>query len=160
MALEKYKGKRDFTKTPEPEVKNISTNQNRFVVQEHNASQLHWDFRLEMPESLGSDAVVLKSWAVPKGIPKEINEKKLAVEVEDHPVDYIDFEGVIPEGSYGAGTVKIWDKGKYELIKRDEKVIEVVLSGEKVGGRYSLVKTYGYGGRNTWLLIKNAPKGV
>lgn len=160
MALEKYKGKRDFTKTPEPEVKNISTNQNRFVVQEHDASQLHWDFRLEMTETPDSDAVVLKSWAVPKGLPKEINEKKLAVEVEDHPVDYIDFEGVIPEGSYGAGMVKIWDKGKYELLKRDEKVIEVVLSGEKVSGRYSLVKTHGYGGRNTWLLIKNAPKGV
>jgi DNA ligase D-like protein (predicted 3'-phosphoesterase) len=160
MTLEKYKGKRDFTKTPEPEAKSISAGQNRFVVQEHNASQLHWDFRLEMPETLDSGTIVLKSWAVPKGIPKEINEKKLAVEVEDHPVNYIDFEGIIPEGSYGAGIVKIWDKGKYELLKRDKKVIEVILKGKVLDGRYSLVKTYGYGGRNTWLLIKNAPKGA
>jgi len=160
MALEKYKGKRDFTRTPEPESAVASGGQNRFVVQEHDATNLHWDFRLEMSETLDSTEIVLKSWAVPKGIPKEINEKKLAVEVEDHPVSYIDFEGIIPEGSYGAGTVKIWDKGKYELLKRDEKVIEVVLSGEKLDGRYSLVKTQGYGGRNTWLLIKNAPKSV
>lgn len=160
MALEKYKGKRDFSKTPEPESVEASGGQGRFVVQEHNASQLHWDFRLEMSETLDSHEIVLKSWAVPKGIPKEINEKKLAVEVEDHPVSYIDFEGVIPEGSYGAGTVKIWDAGKYELLKRDEKVIEVILSGKRLDGRYSLVKTHGYGGRNTWLLIKNAPKSV
>lgn len=160
MALEKYKGKRDFTKTPEPEGDTLPSAQSRFVVQEHNASQLHWDLRLEMAESPDSDTIVLKSWAVPKGIPKEINEKKLAVGVEDHPVDYIDFEGDIPEGSYGAGTVRIWDKGKYELLKRDEKVIEVTLRGDKLDGRYSLVKTHGYGGRNTWLLIKNAPKGA
>lgn len=160
MALAKYKGKRDFEKTSEPEGGSLEKGQNRFVVQEHDATNLHWDFRLEMPETLDSPEIVLKSWAVPKGIPKEINEKKLAVEVEDHPVSYIDFEGIIPEGSYGAGTVKIWDKGKYELLKRDEKVIEVVLSGEKLDGRYSLVKTHGYGGRNTWLLIKNAPKSV
>lgn len=160
MALEKYKKKRNFSNTSEPEADDTSKSQNRFVVQEHDASNLHWDFRLEMTETQDSNAVVLKSWAVPKGIPKEINEKKLAIEVEDHPVSYVDFEGKIPEGSYGAGTVKIWDKGKYELLKRDEKVIEVILNGEKADGRYSLVKTHGYGGRNTWLLIKNAPKSV
>jgi len=159
MALEKYKEKRNFAKTPEPEVQDISEGQNRFVVQEHHASQLHWDFRLEMAEGLKSPNVVLKSWAVPKGLPENIGDKRLAVAVEDHPVDYISFEGVIPEGSYGAGTVKIWDKGKYELIKRDSKVIELILSGEKMKGRYTLIKTSGYG-RNSWLITKNTPKGV
>lgn len=159
MALEKYKEKRDFAKTSEPEAKAKELGQNRFVVQEHNASQLHWDFRLEMTESLDSYAIVLKSWAVPKGLPENIGDKKLAVEVEDHPVSYIDFEGVIPEGSYGAGTVKIWDSGEYELIKRDEKVIEFILKGKKLTGRYTLIKTKGYG-RNSWLITKNTPKGV
>jgi len=159
MTLEKYKEKRNFAKTPEPEVQDISEGQNRFVVQEHHASQLHWDFRLEMAEGLKSPNVVLKSWAVPKGLPENIGDKRLAVAVEDHPVDYISFEGVIPEGSYGAGTVKIWDKGKYELIKRDSKVIELILSGEKMKGRYTLIKTSGYG-RNSWLITKNTPKGV
>ncbi len=158
MSLEKYKQKRDFKETPEPEPAASSKGASRFVIQEHHASHLHYDFRLEMPEEAGSQTIVLKSWAVPKGIPKEINEKKLAVQVEDHPVDYIGFEGIIPEGSYGAGTVKIWDSGQYELLKRDNKVIEVILNGKKASGRYSLVKTRGYGGRNTWLLIKNAPK--
>lgn len=160
MALEKYKEKRNFGRTPEPEAKNSKSGQGRFVVQEHNASHLHWDFRLEMAESLDSDVIVLKSWAVPKGIPEEVGEKRLAVEVEDHPVDYIDFEGEIPEGSYGAGTVKIWDSGKYEIIKRDEKVIEFTLDGKKAKGRYTLVKTRGYSGKNSWLIIKNTPKGV
>ncbi|MDO8507888.1 MAG: DNA polymerase ligase N-terminal domain-containing protein [bacterium] len=160
MALEKYKEKRNFTKTPEPEAKAVKGGQGRFAVQEHHASQLHWDFRLEMAEDLNSDTIVLKSWAVPKGIPEEVGEKRLAVEVEDHPVDYIDFEGEIPEGSYGAGAVKIWDSGKYELIKRDEKIIEFILEGKKAKGRYTLIKTSGYGGKNSWLIIKNTPKGV
>ncbi len=159
MALEKYQEKRDFKKTSEPGAKEPKESLNRFVVQEHHASQLHWDFRLEMTEAIDSGSIVLKSWAVPKGLPQSIGDKKLAVEVEDHPVDYIDFEGVIPEGSYGAGTVKIWDSGEYELIKRDEKVIEIVLSGKKLIGRYALIKTKGYG-RNSWLITKNTPKGV
>lgn len=160
MVLEKYKEKRDFTKTPEPEAKKVSSGKNRFVVQEHHASHLHWDFRLEMAEGLDSETIVLKSWAVPKGMPEEIGEKRLAVAVEDHPVDYIDFEGIIPEGSYGAGIVKIWDKGKYELIKRDEKVIEFILDGKKARGRYTLIKTQGYVGKKSWLITKNTPKGV
>jgi len=158
MSLEKYKEKRNFDVTPEPKADSVPVGGNRFVIQEHNASHLHWDFRLEMPENSDFGDVVLKSWAVPKGIPRDINEKKLAVQVEDHPVSYINFEGEIPEGSYGAGTVRIWDSGTYELLKRDGKVIEFVLEGAKANGRHSLVKTSGYGGRNTWLLIKNAPK--
>lgn len=159
MALEKYKGKRDFVKTPEPEARKTSNGQNRFVVQEHHASHLHWDFRLEMSDSLDSQTIVLKSWAIPKGMPGLVGEKRLSVEVEDHPVDYIDFEGIIPEGNYGAGVVNIWDKGKYELIKRDERVIEVLLNGKKANGRYTLIKTKGYGGKKSWLIIKNTPKG-
>ncbi|RJO62301.1 3'-phosphoesterase [candidate division WS5 bacterium] len=160
MALEKYQEKRDFKKTPEPEALAKKGTRNRFVIQEHHASHLHFDFRLEMTENKDSGQIVLKSWAVPKGLPEKINEKRLAVEVEDHPVDYINFEGVIPEGSYGAGTVKIWDSGKYDLIKRDDKLVEFILRGEKLKGRYTLIKTRGYGGRNSWLIIKNAPKGV
>lgn len=160
MALEKYKQKRDFAKTPEPKAESGVSEKKRFVVQEHHASHLHWDFRLEMPERVDGGDIVLKSWAVPKGIPEKIGDKKLAIEVEDHPVSYIDFEGVIPEGSYGAGVVKVWDSGKYELLKRDDKVIEFVLNGEVLTGRYTLIKTSGYGGKNSWLITKNTPKGV
>ncbi len=160
MSLEKYKKKRDFGKTPEPKAKAPDKGLNRFVVQEHDASHLHYDFRLEMPAEPGAKEIVLKSWAVPKGLPQEIGDKKLALSVEDHPVDYIDFEGVIPEGNYGAGTVKIWDKGTYNLLVRTDKLVEFELAGEKLHDRYSLVKT-NYGNReNSWLIIKNAPKGV
>lgn len=160
MSLEKYKEKRDFKKTPEPQAKNPTRSLNRFVVQEHHASHLHYDFRLEMPETEESKTIVLKSWAVPKGLPEKIGDKKLALQVEDHPVNYIDFEGIIPEGSYGAGLVKIWDKGSFQLLNRTDKLIEFILSGQKLNGRYSLVKT-NYGGRqNSWLIIKNSPKTV
>lgn len=160
MALEKYKKKRNFAKTPEPRAKIRSGIQSRFVVQEHHASHLHYDFRMEMSESLASKNIVLKSWAVPKGMPVKVGEKRLAIEVEDHPVDYIDFQGVIPEGSYGAGTVKIWDTGSYDLVKRDNKVIEFILDGKKVKGRYTLIKTKGYGGKNSWIITKNTPKDI
>ncbi len=160
MSLEKYKKKRDFGKTPEPQAKAPDKGLGRFVVQEHDASHLHYDFRLEMTAEPDSKEIVLKSWAVPKGLPQEIGDKKLALSVEDHPVDYIGFEGVIPEGNYGAGTVKIWDKGTYTLFGRTDKLVEFELAGEKLHGRYSLVKT-NYGNReNSWLIIKNAPKGV
>ena len=103
-----------------------------FVVQEHDASHLHWDFRLEMDG-------VLKSWAVPKEPPTRPGLRRLAVQVEDHQLDYIDFEGIIPEGEYGAGTVKIWDRGTYTLesVKLDKLVFE--LSGRKMKGRYVLL---------------------
>jgi DNA ligase D-like protein (predicted 3'-phosphoesterase) len=117
----------------------------RFVVHEHHATRLHWDFRLEMDG-------VLKSWAVPKGPPEEPGVKRLAVEVEDHPLDYIDFHGVIEEG-YGAGTVDIWDEGTYELLRREDKLLVLLLNGSRLSGRYKMVFT-GYGGGKGWLLIK------
>lgn len=155
MVLEEYKRKRRFEKTTEPKPKKSKDNGSSFVIQRHNAQNLHYDFRLEHEG-------VLASWAVPKGPPEKIGDKKLAIRTEDHPVAYKDFEGDIPKGEYGAGHVAIWDSGDYELIKWDEKddgVIEFILSGKKMTGRYSLVKTKGYGGnKESWLLIKNKPK--
>ena len=116
---------------------------NRFVVQEHQARNLHWDFRLEKEG-------VLKSWAVPKGVPEKKLIKRLAIQVEDHEVSYIDFEGKIDEGEYGAGSVKIWDEGTYMLESESEKAIVFELTGKRVKGRYSLVHLK----KNQWLLIK------
>lgn len=120
----------------------------RFVVQEHQASHLHWDFRLEMEGAL-------KSWALPKGFPLKAGEKRLAVEVEDHPLDYINFEGEIPEGEYGAGKVLIWDKGTYELLEKKEGKLRVSLSGLKARGIYHLIKTNYLPKRNSWLIFKS-----
>ena len=119
-----------------------------FVIQEHFASHHHFDFRIEMDG-------VLKSWAVPKGIPEKKGEKHLAVEVEDHPIEYADFEGEIPEGYYGAGIVKIWDKGEYNLIKKEKKKIEFELNGEKIKGKYILLFFKKDKGKNLWLIFKN-----
>lgn len=117
-----------------------------FVVHEHHARRLHWDLRLEMEG-------VLRSWAVPKGMPLEPGVRRLAVEVEDHPLDYIDFEGEIPEGDYGAGTVGIWDRGAYELESRSEGALSVRFEGERLRGRYKLVKT-GFSGGKGWLVFR------
>jgi len=117
----------------------------RLVVQEHHARRLHWDLRLEMDG-------VLKSWAVPKGIPLEPGVKRLAIQTEDHPLEYADFEGVIPEGHYGAGVVRIWDSGEYELVERTDDKIVFIARGEKVRGKYALVKMRG--SEKNWLLIK------
>jgi len=119
----------------------------RFVVQEHKATHLHWDFRLEMDG-------VLKSWAVPKEPPTMPGVKRLAVQVEDHALDYIDFEGSIPEGEYGAGTVRIWDSGTYELESRTPTRLTFRLTGSRMQGRYILVQT-GFGGQGkNWLLFQ------
>lgn len=115
----------------------------RFVIQEHHAKHLHWDFRLEKDG-------VLKSWAVPKGVPEEKAVKRLAIQVDDHELDYIDFEGTIPEGQYGAGTVKIWDKGTYQTESESPKRIVFELRGKRLKGRYSLVHLK----ENQWLLMK------
>lgn len=141
--LKKYQEKRKFSVTPEPIGEIQKTGQSRFVVQEHHASHLHYDFRLEMDG-------VLKSWAVPKGPPEVAGVKRLAVAVEDHPVGYIDFEGEIPEGQYGAGTVKIWDKGKFVLRSREPRAIKFELLGKKLKGDYALVNFK----EKNWLLYK------
>lgn len=115
-----------------------------FVIHEHDAKRLHWDLRLEMEG-------VLKSWAVPKEPPVEEGVKRLAIQVDDHPIEYGDFEGVIPEGMYGAGTVKIWDKGEFKLIEDKENSLTFELKGEKMVGKYSLIK---FKGKKQWLLFK------
>ena len=119
----------------------------RFVIQQHDASHLHFDFRLEMEG-------VLRSWAVPKGPSMDPTEKRLAVEVEDHPLEYIDFEGTIPEGEYGAGRVLIWDRGTYRLLERRNDKIIFFLEGEKLRGNFALVRLKRSKKGKDWLLIK------
>lgn len=160
-ALEKYNEKRDFKQTAEPEGKvKKSEKELIFVIQRHAASRLHYDFRLEM-------AGVLKSWAVPKGPSLNPADKRLAMEVEDHPYDYKDFEGSIPEGNYGAGEVEIWDHGTYEPLaetKNPEKELlselaagslKFVMHGRKLKGEFALVKLKNGRDENAWLLIKH-----
>ncbi len=149
--LKEYRSKRRFTKTTEPAGihKKKSSTRLRFVVQEHHASHLHYDFRLEMNG-------VLKSWAVPKGPSMDPKDKRLAIMVEDHPFEYKDFEGVIPAGNYGAGKVIIWDKGVYELIGKSSIAkghLSLILHGKKLRGEFSLVKLKDTK-QNSWLLIK------
>ncbi len=118
----------------------------KFVIQEHYASQHHFDFRLEMEG-------VARSWAVPKGLPDKKGQKRLAIAVEDHSVDYMDFEGHIPEGMYGAGEVRIWDNGEYELLKKESTEIKVKLKGNKVQGTFVLFE-FPKAGENAWLILK------
>ena len=145
--LNEYLKKRDFEITPEPSgsTKEKMSKQS-FVVQEHYASHLHYDLRLEKEG-------VLKSWAVPKGIPEKQGTKKLAIQTEDHPLEYAKFQGTIPKGQYGAGTVKIWDKGSLTVKKWESNKIEFILHGEKLEGNYVLVR-FKKGGEKNWLLIK------
>src|SRR3954470_5979112 len=154
MGLAEYKKKGDSRVTAEQSGKplpKLVKGACRFVIQKHDASRLHYDFRLEMDGGL-------KSWAVPKGLPWEKGEKHLAVEVEDHPVDYAAFEGIIPEGEYGGGTVMVWDEGTYtpdtmqsvsSSIHRGE--LKFTLKGKKLNGSWALVRTNG----RQWLLIKH-----
>jgi bifunctional non-homologous end joining protein LigD len=153
--LKNYREKRNFHRTPEPAGKRRKkTKKTIFVIQQHAARSNHFDFRLEMGN-------VLKSWAVPKGMPVEVAEKHLAVETEDHPLEYAGFEGKIPKGDYGAGKVKIWDKGSYRNIRKlsiresyENGQIEVVLNGRKAKGRYALIRTKFNNNPKNWLLIK------
>src|SRR5690606_6717045 len=161
MALKDYQAKRKFDETSEPKGKTKkSKNELIFVIQRHAASRLHYDFRLEM-------GGVLKSWAVPKGPSLDPKDKRLAMMVEDHPYDYKDFEGNIPEGNYGAGQVEIWDKGTYEPIEEtdlpDDKFFQKELksgslkfkmNGKKLKGEFALVKMKN-AENNAWLLIKH-----
>jgi bifunctional non-homologous end joining protein LigD len=132
VSLEEYWAKRDFSRTPEPRGGVKEAEGDMFVVQEHHASRLHWDLRLER-------AGVLKSWAVPKGPPEERGTRRLAVQTEDHPVEYAEFEGAIPEGEYGGGTISLWDRGEYETEKWREGEIIVRLRGERLEGRYCMI---------------------
>lgn len=143
MSLEEYKKKRDFDETSEPS--DGEEQENIFVVQEHWASNHHFDFRIEVDG-------VLKSWAVPKGVPEEEGNKRLAVATEDHPVSYASFEGTIPEGEYGAGEVEIFDKGDYELHEKKDDKITFELKGEKLKGDYALIKMKGQ--EDNWLIFK------
>ncbi|MBW2992312.1 3'-phosphoesterase [Candidatus Woesearchaeota archaeon] len=118
----------------------------KFVVQEHHARKLHYDFRLELDN-------VLKSWAVPKTLPLKAGIKRLAVQVEDHDLSYVSFQGTIPEGQYGAGTVKIWDKGTFKLIERTENKLEFELKGKKLKGIYELIR-FKKAGEKNWLFFK------
>lgn len=175
MGLKEYRGKRDFKRTPEPSGKPAAADPDgrpkarkaapgavaegpRFVVQKHDASHLHYDFRLEMDG-------VLKSWAVPKGPSLDPAQKRLAVRTEDHPLEYADFEGTIPEGEYGGGTVMVWDIGpvRYEgsqaetaALVEGRKPLVFELAGSKLAGRWRLVPFNARGEKQrNWLLVKS-----
>jgi bifunctional non-homologous end joining protein LigD len=156
-SLREYASKRDSARTPEPIADTAprstkSEGSHRFVVQKHKASRLHYDFRLEMEG-------VLRSWAVPKGPPRQLGETRLAMHVEDHPLEYEDFEGTIPAGNYGAGTVMVWDRGEYRELTGDPMAaflagkLHLFLEGTKLKGEWTLVKQRG-DEEDKWLLIK------
>ena len=151
MGLADYKKKRDFSITSEPMGETASSSEPKvYVVQEHHARRLHWDLRLEHQG-------VLKSWAIPKEPPTVPGVRRLAVAVEDHPLEYATFKGTIPGGEYGAGEVNIWDHGTYTPISVKEEKWTVEIRGEKLQGEYVLVKTT-YGKGNSWLFFKANPK--
>ena len=150
--LSSYRAKRDPARTPEPVPPPGSVtpgSDDTFVVQEHHASALHWDFRLERHG-------VLVSWAVPKGVPLDPSTNRLAVQTEDHPLSYADFEGDIGEGEYGGGRVIVWDRGTYETEEWTDRKVKVVLHGSRVEGRYVLFST---GGKN-WMMHRMMPTSV
>ena len=168
--LAAYESKRDFTRSLEPRDTEIAFDwaERRpiFVIQKHQASTLHYDFRLEVEG-------VLKSWAVPKGPSTDPGVRRLAMPTEDHPLAYADFEGVIPEGEYGGGTMIVWDRGSYRNLQADKEGqearslsqqiddghVEVWLDGDKLSGGYALIRTGG-GGRPRWLLVKMKDDGA
>jgi len=164
MSLGKYQEKRNFSSTPEPAGRTSSKSLQAgsalsYVIQKHRATQLHYDFRLEFDD-------VLLSWAVPKGPSLDPSVKRLAMQVEDHPVDYAGFEGVIPEGEYGGGTVMVWDQGVWTPEQDDIRAaidrgdLKFTLQGEKLQGSWVLVRTRGFGSKadKSWLLIKHRDK--
>ena len=146
MGLEAYKKKRDFKKTKEPSGEIKETGKHIYAIQKHQASHLHWDLRLEFDG-------VLKSWAIPKEPPTQEGEKRLAVETEDHPVDYANFEGTIPKGEYGGGTVEMWDRGTFTTLERTQDKILFDIRGQKLSGLYYLVRFPKTGPKN-WLFFK------
>ncbi len=153
MSLDEYAEKRDFESTPEPDASAAEGEGNLYVIQKHDASRLHYDLRLE------HDGALL-SWAVPKGPSLNPSDKRLAVRTEDHPLDYADFEGGIPDEEYGGGTVMVWDRGTFENMKDkplgealEDGHVEVRIRGEKLKGGWALIQMKGRGEKN-WLLIK------
>jgi DNA ligase D-like protein (predicted 3'-phosphoesterase) len=142
--LEEYRRKRNFEKTGEPMSGEKKGKGPVYVIQKHDATHLHYDLRLEMDG-------VLKSWAIPKEPPIIAGVRRLAVEVEDHPIEYANFEGTIQKGEYGAGTVEIWDKGNYTLLERKEDKITVDIHGEKLKGVYFLIR---FKDKKNWLFFK------
>src|SRR5271169_3936059 len=159
--LGEYKRKRQFDRTPEPSgAESLAKTDNTFVIQKHAARRLHYDFRLAIQGTL-------KSWAVPKGPSLNPNDKRLAVQTEDHPLDYANFEGNIPEGSYGAGTVMVWDRGTFQVegkvdagkqLQRGE--IKFALNGEKLRGSFVIVKLKNSQKGNEWLMIKHKDSSI
>jgi bifunctional non-homologous end joining protein LigD len=157
MSLQEYARKRDFRQTPEPapgQTVKSSTHSGRFFIQRHNATRLHYDFRLEIDGTL-------KSWAIPKGPSLDPAMKHLAAMVEDHPLDYGDFEGNIPKGQYGGGSVMLWDRGTFEVIGDETAMAQIErgdlkfrLHGEKLSGTWALVRMKNRGKGNEWLIIK------
>tara|TARA_R110002020_G_scaffold438960_3_gene649438 strand:- start:3464 stop:4054 length:591 start_codon:yes stop_codon:yes gene_type:complete len=162
MASADYKSKRDFSKTKEPQGGNDKGNPENpsFVIQKHDATNLHYDFRLEIGGTL-------KSWSVPKGPSTDPNVKRMAIPTEDHPLEYANFEGVIPKGQYGGGTVMIWDNGTFINMKKDEEnnpisleyaykmgTLEFDLKGKKIKGGYAMIKMKSGNMKGNWLLIK------
>ena len=162
LSLSKYNKKRNFNKTSEPKgsKKKKYSGKPIFVIQKHDATNLHYDFRLEIDGTL-------KSWAIPKGPSTDPSVKRMAIPTEDHPMAYAQFEGTIPKGEYGGGTVMIWDKGRYSNLKKDENNkpvslsksyqlgrLEFWLEGEKLKGGYALVKMKSSEVKGNWLLIK------
>ncbi len=145
--LDRYRQKRDFEATPEPAGgPDDAEPDGRFVIQEHHARSMHWDLRLE------HDGVLL-SWAVPRGIPPDPKRNNLAVHTEDHPLEYLEFEGDIPRGEYGGGSMRIWDRGRYEAHKMNDDEVIVTLHGDRVRGRYALFQTDG----NNWMIHRMDP---
>jgi DNA ligase D-like protein (predicted 3'-phosphoesterase) len=144
LSLKEYLKKRRFKETTEPEGRIKMSEGNMYVIQKHAATHLHYDLRLEMDG-------VLKSWAIPKEPPTTPNVRRLAVQVEDHPIEYGNFEGTIPEGEYGAGSVEIWDRGIYKLIDRKEDKLIIEINGKKLKGTYVLVR---FKDRKNWLFFK------
>lgn len=166
--MKDYNEKRDFSKTSEPKKEHSEKRSKKpiFVIQKHDATNLHYDFRLEIDGTL-------KSWSVPKGPSTDPSVKRMAIPTEDHPIAYADFEGTIPKGQYGGGTVMIWDKGMIESIKQDEDgnpvsledsfkagSIEVKLNGGKLAGGYNLVEMKGGKMKGNWLLMKQEGEGA
>lgn len=160
MSLTTYKKRRNFKKTPEPKAK-IAKGKNIFVIQKHLSKRPHFDFRIQIKSAL-------KSWAVPKRLPKVSKEKKLAILTEDHPLEYAKFHGTIPEGEYGAGKVIIYDSGTFENIKKDKEgkeipiyqsfkngQIEIILHGKKIDAAFALIR---FKDEKSWLLIKMKKK--